>query len=111
MIISGRRAKRSPTIQLYNDRLSRAVDLRRQCKAGEWTLNDPTASALYELFEQLHEDVEDYIDLFARETVQPGNPTKRIVSTWSHFLKTARVARSRMNMSMVAVPYSGRLPN
>jgi starvation-inducible DNA-binding protein len=74
-------------IELCNARLADAVDLQLQCKHAHWNAKGPNFIALHELFAQVNDDVEDYIDLIAERAVQLGgiaNSTERIVPTWSH---------------------------
>jgi starvation-inducible DNA-binding protein len=74
-------------IELCNARLADAVDLQLQCKHAHWNVKGPNFIALHELFAQVNDDVEDYIDLIAERAVQLGgiaNSTERIVPTWSH---------------------------
>jgi starvation-inducible DNA-binding protein len=74
-------------IELCNARLADAVDLQLQCKHAHWNVKGPNFIALHELFAQVNDDVEEYIDLIAERAVQLGgiaNSTERIVPTWSY---------------------------
>lgn len=74
-------------IELCNARLADAVDLQLQCKHAHWNVKGPNFIELHELFAQVNDDAEDYIDLIAERAVQLGgiaNSTERIVPTWSH---------------------------
>ena len=76
-------------IKLCNDRLADAVDLQLQCKHAYWNTIDPDLAALRELFDELNESVEDYVDRIAERAVELGgvaNSTERVVATWSHVL-------------------------
>ena len=80
---------RSALIKLCNDRLADAVDLQLQCKHAFWNTTDPDLAELRELFDELHESVEDYADRIAERVVELGgvaNSTERVVATWSHVL-------------------------
>ena len=80
---------RSALIKLCNDRLADAVDLQLQCKHAYWNTIDPDLAALRELFDELNESVEDYVDRIAERAVELGgvaNSTERVVETWSHVL-------------------------
>ncbi len=74
-------------IELCNARLADAVDLQMQCKHAHWNVKGPNFIALHGLFDQVNEDVEDYVDLIAERAVQLGgiaNSTAHIVATWAH---------------------------
>ena len=80
---------RSALIKLCNDRLADAVDLRLQCKHAYWNTTDPDLATLRELFNELNESVECYIDRIAERAVELGgvaNSTERVEATWSHVL-------------------------
>ncbi|PWT91886.1 MAG: hypothetical protein C5B55_07355 [Blastocatellia bacterium] len=99
-------SKRSPLIQLYNDRLARAVKLNRNILSS---VNDQVLISLSDLFSQLNEDIEDYIDWFAMRA-NFEHRSNRVVSTWSHFLSTTHAAKIKVGSS-VAVPRLRRLSN
>jgi len=109
--INGRLRGGPPVIQLYNERLANTVGLRLQGKTAKWTRKDATSVVLDELLDQLSEDVEEYLDLFADRVVHWGGSTRGVVSTWSHFLRAMRLAQTRAVMSMVAVAHPSRLAN
>ena len=80
---------RSQLIKLCNDRLADAVDLQLQCKHAYWNTIDPELAELRELFDELNESVEHYIDLIAERAVDLGgvaNSTERVLATWWHLL-------------------------
>lgn len=80
---------RSALIKLCNDRLADAVDLQLQCKHAYWNTTDPDLAELRELFDELNESLEDYVDRIAERAVELGgvaNSTERVVATWSHVL-------------------------
>ena len=80
---------RSALIKLCNDRLADAVDLQLQCKHAYWNTTDPDLAPLRELFDELNESLEYYIDRLAEHAVELGgvaNSTERVVATWSHVL-------------------------
>jgi hypothetical protein len=103
----------SLTLQLYNDHLARAVDVLRQGKPKRLSKNSPNVIVLHDLLDQINGDVEAYIDLFVDQAVQLGSNyrVKRVVSTWSHFLRASGLAKSRPIMRMVSVPVSGSSAN
>jgi len=79
--------KRVQIIELCNERLAEAVDLQLHCKHAHWNVKGPNFIALHQLFDQVNESVEDYIDLVAERAVQLGgiaNSTSHVVATWAH---------------------------
>jgi len=78
---------RAEIIELCNARLADAVDLQLQCKYAHWNVKGPHFLALHKFFNQVSEDVGDYLDLIAERTVQLGgiaDCTTRIIPTWAH---------------------------
>ena len=57
---------------LMNQRLADAVDLQMQMKQAHWNVKGPYFIGLYELFDQIDEAVEGYVDLIAERIVQLG---------------------------------------
>src|SRR5580658_9506811 len=57
---------------LMNQRLADAVDLQLQMKQAHWNVKGPHFIGLHELFEQIYEAVEAYVDLIAERPVQLG---------------------------------------
>lgn len=79
--------KRMQLIHLCNACLAEAVDLQLHCKHAHWNVKGPNFIALHQLFDQVNESVEDYIDLIAERAVQLGgiaNSTAHVVTTWAH---------------------------
>ena len=79
--------KRAELIELCNACLADAVDLQLHCKHAHWNVKGPNFIALHQLFDQVNDDVEDYIDLIAERAVQLGgiaNSTSHVVATWAH---------------------------
>ncbi|HEY2375553.1 MAG TPA: DNA starvation/stationary phase protection protein Dps [Gemmatimonadaceae bacterium] len=58
--------------QLLNQRLAECVDLETQCKQAHWNVKGPNFIALHELFDKVHEAVDEYADLIAERIVQLG---------------------------------------
>ena len=83
---------RGPIIQFYNDRLANPVNLQ---------------------LDTVNEDIEDYLDIFAELALQLGghNSRRRVVTTWSHFLRATGLAQSRPIMSVVPLSCSSHLTN
>ncbi|MHB8420168.1 MAG: DNA starvation/stationary phase protection protein Dps [Myxococcales bacterium] len=59
-------------IELLNARLADAVDLTTQLKQAHWNVKGPTFIALHQLFDEIVEDAEDYVDGLAERAVQLG---------------------------------------
>jgi starvation-inducible DNA-binding protein len=65
-------AVRSKVIEVLNARLADAIDLQTQCKQAHWNVKGPNFIALHKLFDEVNEDVEEYVDLIAERAVQLG---------------------------------------
>jgi starvation-inducible DNA-binding protein len=65
-------ATRSRVVALCNSRLADAVDLQTQVKQAHWNVKGPNFIALHELFDEINEAVEEYVDLTAERVVQLG---------------------------------------
>jgi starvation-inducible DNA-binding protein len=63
---------RLEVIALLNQRLADCIDLQTQCKQAHWNVKGPTFIALHKLFDDINEDVEEYVDLIAERVVQLG---------------------------------------
>lgn len=63
---------RREVIRLLNQRLADSIDLQTQCKQAHWNVKGPTFIALHKLFDDVNEDVEEYVDLIAERVVQLG---------------------------------------
>src|SRR5579872_5876784 len=57
---------------LMNQRLASAVDLQMQMKQAHWNVKGPSFVGLHELFDQVAEAVEGYVDEIAERIVQLG---------------------------------------
>ena len=76
-------AVRIKAIALLNERLAECIDLQTQTKQAHWNVKGPNFIALHELFDQVNEAVEDYVDEIAERAVQLGGVaegTVRIVA-------------------------------
>jgi len=73
---------------LLNQRLADCVDLETQCKQAHWNVKGPHFIALHELFDKVHEAVDEYADLIAERVVQLGGVAEG----------TARVAADRSTL-------------
>jgi starvation-inducible DNA-binding protein len=65
-------ATRVEVIGLLNQRLAECLDLQLQSKQAHWNVKGPTFIALHKLFDEINEDVEEYVDLIAERIVQLG---------------------------------------
>ena len=63
---------RSEAVALLNQRLADCIDLQTQCKQAHWNVKGPSFIALHKLFDEVNEDVEEYVDLIAERVVQLG---------------------------------------
>jgi starvation-inducible DNA-binding protein len=63
---------RREVIRLLNQRLADSIDLQTQCKQAHWNVKGPTFIALHKLFDEINEEVEEYVDLLAERVVQLG---------------------------------------
>jgi starvation-inducible DNA-binding protein len=73
--------------ELMNQRLADAIDLGAQLKQAHWNVKGPNFIGLHELFDDIAEDVEEYIDLIAERIVQLGGiaqGTVRVAAARSH---------------------------
>jgi len=61
---------RVKVVELLNARLADAIDLQTQLKQAHWNVKGPTFIALHKLFDEIVEDVEDYVDDLAERAVQ-----------------------------------------
>jgi starvation-inducible DNA-binding protein len=63
---------RARIADLLNMRLADCIDLQTQCKQAHWNVKGPSFIALHKLFDDINEDVEEYVDLLAERVVQLG---------------------------------------
>jgi starvation-inducible DNA-binding protein len=82
-------ATRCKAIDLLNARLADAIDLQTQTKHAHWNVKGPNFIALHELFDEINEDVEDYVDDIAERAVQLGGVAAG----------TARIAAKRSSLN------------
>src|SRR6201987_5156736 len=81
-------AARSELNALINQRLADIIDLQMQLKQAHWNVKGPHFIGLHELFDQIDEAVEGYVDLIAERIVQLGGIAEG----------TARVAAERSRL-------------
>lgn len=63
---------RTRMVELLNERLADAIDLRTQLKVAHWNVKGPQFVALHGLFDEIAADVDEYVDLVAERAVQLG---------------------------------------
>lgn len=63
---------RTEIIDLCNQQLADTADLQSQIKQAHWNIKGPEFIALHELYDQLAEEVEGYVDLIAERVTQLG---------------------------------------
>ena len=80
--------RRSELSALMTQQLANAVDLQTQMKQAHWNVKGPHFIGLHELFDQIDEAVEGYVDLIAERIVQLGGIAEG----------TARVAAERSRL-------------
>lgn len=65
-------ASRVRVIELLNQRLADCIDLQMRCKQSHWNVKGPAFIALHKLFDEINEEVEEYVDLLAERVAQLG---------------------------------------
>lgn len=80
---------RAKVVELLNARLADCIDLQTQIKQAHWNVKGPNFIALHELFDDVNEEVEGYVDDIAERAVQLGGVAEG----------TARVAAKRSSLS------------
>src|SRR5882724_11655828 len=73
-------SSRINAIGLLNQRLADCIDLQTQCKQAHWNVKGPSFIALHKLFDEINEDVEEYVDLIAERVVQLGGVAEGTVA-------------------------------
>jgi starvation-inducible DNA-binding protein len=63
---------RDQVVALLNQRLADAIDLETQAKQAHWNVKGPEFIALHKLFDEVHDSLEEYVDLVAERVVQLG---------------------------------------
>jgi starvation-inducible DNA-binding protein len=74
---------RAEVVRLLNGRLADCIDLQTMCKQAHWNVKGPQFIALHKLFDEINEEVEEYVDLLAERIVQLGGiaeGTARVVA-------------------------------
>src|SRR6266576_1315781 len=64
--------RRAELCMLMNQRLADVLDLQLQMKQAHWNVKGPHFIGLHKLFDEIYEDVTEYVDLIAERIVQLG---------------------------------------
>jgi len=64
---------------LLNRRLADAIDLQCQCRQAHWNVKGNQFFSLHELFDEIHEEVGEYVDRLAERVVQLGGTAEGTV--------------------------------
>jgi len=80
---------RGKLIEILNQRLADASDLKSQAKQAHWNVKGMNFIALYELFDQVATEAEDYTDLIA----------ERITTLGGTALGTVRLAAEKSSLA------------
>ena len=107
-------AIRVKVVELLNARLADCKDLQTQAKQAHWNVKGPNVIALHKLFDEINEDVDNYIDEIAERAVQLGGVaegTARIVakrSSLPEYPLTAKDGRSHVEALSTALAAFGK---
>jgi len=72
---------RGQVVDLLNQRLADAIDLAAQAKQAHWNVKGPQFIALHKLFDEIHDAVDEYVDLLAERVVQLGGIAEGTLQT------------------------------
>jgi len=70
---------RGPLVELLNARVADGVDLMMQAKQAHWNVKGPQFIALHELFDKVHEEAKEFVDVLAERAVQLGGTVEGTV--------------------------------
>ena len=105
---------RAKVVKLLNARLADCIDLQTQTKQAHWNVKGPSFIALHKLFDEINEDVDNYVDEFAERVVQLGGVaegTARMVakrSSLPEYPLTATDGRSHVEALSTALAAFGK---
>jgi starvation-inducible DNA-binding protein len=111
-LAEGTRAK---IVDLLDGRLADAIDLQTQLKQAHWNVKGPSFIALHELFDEIDEAVEGYVDLIAERAVQLGGVTHGTArqvarrSTLPEYPEAATSGRDHVEAVATALAAFGKL--
>lgn len=72
---------RKEACALLQARLSDALDLEAQAKQAHWNVKGPYFLQLHELFDRLHGEIEDFVDLLAERITTLGHVADGRIAT------------------------------
>ncbi len=83
------KGKREKVIEILNQRLADAIDLKSQAKQAHWNVKGMSFIALHELFDQVATEIEAHVDTLA----------ERITALGGTALGTVRVAAQKSSLN------------
>ena len=83
------KGKREKVIELLNQSLADAMDLKSQAKQAHWNVKGPSFIALHELFDQVATEVETHVDELA----------ERVTALGGTAMGTVRIAAENSSLS------------
>lgn len=90
------KGKREKLIELLNQSLADAMDMKSQAKQAHWNVKGPSFIALHELFDQVAGEIETHVDDIA----------ERITSLGGVALGTVRIAAEKSALSQYPLEIS-----
>jgi len=87
---------REAMVSLLNARLADAVDLTTHAKQAHWTVRGTNFIALHQLFDSVHTDAEDWMDLIAERVAQLGGQAH---GTAAAAVEKSKLPRYPLNIS------------
>jgi starvation-inducible DNA-binding protein len=96
---------RTQVIDILDARLADAIDLQTQMKQAHWNVKGPQFISLHKLFDEINEDVEDYVDLIAERQIQLGgvaHGTSRMVAGRTNLEEYPIVADGKLHVEAVS---------
>lgn len=108
-------AVRAAVTQLLNARLADGIDLMLQAKQAHWNVRGHNFRSLHELFDELAEKVEEFVDAMAERAVALGaiaEGTARVAarrSTLNEYPLTIEQAREHVEALAAATASFGKL--
>jgi len=99
-------AARTKVVELLNARLADAIDLQTQLKQAHWNVKGPDFIGLHKLFDEINEQVEEYVDEIAERAVALGgvvDGTARMVASRTQLPEyPGNIAEGRKHVEAVA---------
>ena len=73
--------RRTKLVELLNRRLADAIDLRLQTKQAHWNVRGENFAGLHKLFDDLADEISDYVDEIAERALQLGGLAHGTIET------------------------------